>query len=657
VNADGRLDLVLRGRVGVGGASIVGVAFGEAGGSFSAPLVVSSTLSVDFVHAADLTGDGHDDLVLLPQLPGEPPLLLVWEPHGGFVPPAVILPIDADGLVHLARSEDLDEDGRNDLVLVDSGSRVMVLLQQPDGTLAAPLAYAAWPNVREVLLADVDENGSRDVLTIGSGPATLLAGTGTGSFGPALGLPDRPRDLAAADFDGDGRDELVSLDDDGSPLLVHGADAFGGWGVPAEVDVGSGARRIVAGRFTDDEPPDLLVVRGGEGSSALLLVQGKAGGGFEPPLVTPLAFTAAWGWTVDVDDDGLLDVLVTEIPPATIHVLQNTGGGAFAETALLGPFQSPRKAAGSDLTGDGKTDVVVASVEGNGRLSVFPGVGDGTFLAPIVTDMAVPSWPQNLALGDVDRDGSVDAAFYVGVGSTVILPGLGDGSFGLPEVLGGKILEQLELVDLDRDGLLDLVGARSGTTPFEFGTVHVRYGTGTLAFGPTVSTPSPGGAFRLVVADPDGDGAPDLALASELPQLVVLRNPLGPWQELGHSLAGSNGFSRLSGVGTLQPGSAVELLVTHGPAAAPTTLVLGLGELLAPFQGGVLVPTPDVLVPGLLTDGAGGIALAGHWPPGHGTGHPDRDAGLVRGHRETGRCGRDHGPDRHDAMRRAWSAV
>jgi hypothetical protein len=58
------------------------------------------------------------------------------------------------------------------------------------------------------------------------------------------------------------------------------------------------------------------------------------------------------------------------------------------------------------------------------------------------------------------------------------------------------------------------------------------------------------------------------------------------------------------------------LLATHGPPRAPATLVLGLGAWLAPFRGGVLVPTPDVLVPGLLTDGAGGIALAGHWPPG-----------------------------------------
>ena len=49
---------------------------------------------------------------------------------------------------------------------------------------------------------------------------------------------------------------------------------------------------------------------------------------------------------------------------------------------------------------------------------------------------------------------------------------------------------------------------------------------------------------------------------------------------------------------------------------APAALVLGLAGLYAPFKGGVLVPSPDLLVPGLLTDTAGALALSGLWPPG-----------------------------------------
>jgi hypothetical protein len=270
---------------------------------------------------------------------------------------------------------------------------------------------------------------------------------------------------------------------------------------------------------------------------------------------------------------------------------------------------------GADLTGDGLTDLVVASVEGLGRISVYPGLGDGSFLAPVITDMTLSAWPQNLALGDVDLDGTTDVAFYVGFASTLILPGLGDGSFGPAAIVQGKILEELLLADLDRDGLLDFIGATSGTGGFESGTVFVRYGLGASGFGPWVSVPAPGGAERLVAADVDGDGARDIVLAARgLPQLVVLHNADGPWGDLGHSLPGSNGFSRLSGVGTLQPGSAVGLIVTHGTPSAPVFLVAGLGSAFAPFHGGVLVPSPDVVLSGSTTDASGSLSSSGAWP-------------------------------------------
>ena len=50
------------------------------------------------------------------------------------------------------------------------------------------------------------------------------------------------------------------------------------------------------------------------------------------------------------------------------------------------------------------------------------------------------------------------------------------------------------------------------------------------------------------------------------------------------------------------------------------TLVLGLSELQLPFKGGVLVPAPDVLVSGLVTDASGNWAASFTWPSGVPTG-------------------------------------
>ncbi len=48
----------------------------------------------------------------------------------------------------------------------------------------------------------------------------------------------------------------------------------------------------------------------------------------------------------------------------------------------------------------------------------------------------------------------------------------------------------------------------------------------------------------------------------------------------------------------------------------PSTWVLGSSLLLAPFKGGVMVPSPDVLITGLATNGSGSLQLSAGWPGG-----------------------------------------
>jgi len=57
-------------------------------------------------------------------------------------------------------------------------------------------------------------------------------------------------------------------------------------------------------------------------------------------------------------------------------------------------------------------------------------------------------------------------------------------------------------------------------------------------------------------------------------------------------------------------GDAVVLALSDAPVGAATTLVAGAGLL-----GGTLVPVPDVVIPGLTTDGAGALLLEGPLPP------------------------------------------
>jgi len=92
--------------------------------------------------------------------------------------------------------------------------------------------------------------------------------------------------------------------------------------------------------------------------------------------------------------------------------------------------------------------------------------------------------------------------------------------------------------------------------------------------------------------------------------------PAGAWDDLGLGLAGSAGVPALEGTGLLSGDSTLALRLRDAKAAAPATLVVGLSAVNLPLKGGTLVPAPDVVLPGLVTDAGGGLSLGGTWPAG-----------------------------------------
>jgi len=88
------------------------------------------------------------------------------------------------------------------------------------------------------------------------------------------------------------------------------------------------------------------------------------------------------------------------------------------------------------------------------------------------------------------------------------------------------------------------------------------------------------------------------------------------WYGLGNALPGTGGPPALAGSGFLVGGSPVLLALSNAIAGAPAILVAGLSRIDQPFLGGVLVPRPDAVLPGLLVDGQGRLSLPLVWPAG-----------------------------------------
>ena len=164
----------------------------------------------------------------------------------------------------------------------------------------------------------------------------------------------------------------------------------------------------------------------------------------------------------DLDGDGLPDMVRRQVFGSA--VLLNLGGGLFGPPTNVASVQFPTLV---DMNGDGHADLVGIDVALSGMpptLRVLPGLGDGTFGALLETELAVAN-PTQMSVLDLDHDGLLDVVVQSGVPiftghSLEVYRGRGDGTFDAGEsVFTIPTTFSLEHVvgDVDGDGRLELV--------------------------------------------------------------------------------------------------------------------------------------------------------------------------------------------------------
>ena len=285
-------------------------------------------------------------------------------------------------------------------------------------------------------------------------PAVPLAGPGAGQ-------------LATGDFNGDGRVDLaVTTDPVGFSLNQDGINIL----------LGNGA-----GGFTQGAP-----LRGAQGLSAIV------SGDFNGDGNVDLAAAESIG-TKQAASAPCLS-LNSQVP-----VYLGDGLGGFNFSTCLAAGTVPRDLVWADLTGDGISDLVVASDPGG--VDLFPGLAGGGF-GPRQRLYGFNT--AKLAAGDLDADGDID---LVVVSGTQVIPLLNDGLGGMSPgmSLGVSLAIDVALGDFDGDGHLDV--AVLGLDRFWIG-----WGTGTGQFAVGSAVVVGGAANGFLARDLNGDGLADVAV-------------------------------------------------------------------------------------------------------------------------------------------------
>jgi hypothetical protein len=393
-NNDGKLDLAVVNQGPISTStpqSSVSVLLGNGNGSFQ-PAVTTALLNgragngnALSVVTGDFNGHGLSDVALTTSGgPAGPAVeVLLGKGDGSFQPNHLTLPVGQTPLSVAAG--DFDHNGTLDLVTANSNGTASVLLGNGDGSFRPRTDLTVGAAPRSVAVGDFNGDGKLDVAVAQqlSDTVSILLGNGDGTFARPLvftasGANFTPDSMLVRDVNGDGKLDLTIksisfLDSDAfqvGVLLGNGDGTFRApLLAPAQPD---GSGDLALGDFNGDGKLDVAVAAQlGAPTGDLSVFFGNGDGTFQPNLRMDLPTggndpkgVAA----VDLNGDGLADLVATNASSGTVGVLLSTSPGATPTITATFSVDGTLR-----VTGDDQDNTIVVSRDAAGNILVNGG--------------------------------------------------------------------------------------------------------------------------------------------------------------------------------------------------------------------------------------------------------------------------------------------
>jgi hypothetical protein len=336
---------------------------------------------------------------------------------------------------------------------------------QTNACFQTPVSYSTGASPATVLVGDFNNDGNPDfavdyqgLCEHGAGVDVFL-GDGSGRFRRRVvsQIDASPYAFTIADLNGDGKLDIAAA-----------LGGCGGGPKGLEVSLGNGdgtfqrhqlyfggfePSGVAAADFNSDGKVD-LVLNSSEDAEYLWL--GNGDGTFTlGATYPPLSFADFGTYSVDMNRDGIPDVITRGYIPHAIFVQLGNGDGTFASPLTYDiPGNNSTEFAFGDVNGDGYPDIVLTNAS---AVLVYTNNGDGSLA--LAHSYAVPR-AGAVAIGDLNGDGIPDLVVTQGskVKTFLLFAGMGDGSFSAPmKQNAGFYAFQPAIADFNHDGFNDVV--------------------------------------------------------------------------------------------------------------------------------------------------------------------------------------------------------
>lgn len=480
LDGDGDMDMVTP-HYDNGDWNLVWVSNTDGNANLSSPNIINALIeSPQDLKIADLDGDGDDDILLATYTGFYLAYHYYWYENqlnqGGswvqntisdttLMAPPLIYDIDTDGDLDLVTSYggnggfivfensngsgdfiqhdpmniyggksmnnvDINNDGIQDIVSVYTTSTVnqelgLIYIGRDDQTFENPIDYigdadnTSYDGVLEA--KDLNGDGIKDLISSHDNVKRLDWQSFDNSelkfTNPRIIGQGQSIGIDFADFDGDGDEDIVTINDDSygdNVILFENINGEINYGAAKVLDSGDYAHRnIQAGDLDNDGDVDIFFNKpgGGFGGGIFWLenLDGQANFSARQELIS-MYFDHAQ--LEDMDQDGDLDILGHDSNPEGIHWFENNGG-AFSAPELVTDDQDIGAFLFEDVDGNGWKDILFT--DDNNLVSLRKNTGSTLgFDAPIILPGLNPgasSLPQ-LFLRDGDLDGDNDLYMY-----------------------------------------------------------------------------------------------------------------------------------------------------------------------------------------------------------------------------------------------------